>query len=341
MGHPLFLALAVLDAVSGLLMVYAAWAAVQTLTSWSPRSAQRSQLRLERRAESSEIAARFGIGFFFVGSGLLVLGISNVLPAVVPGAMCGTGVIQASAGGLSRAIFLRLIGAVVAHLWMVLAKLNRSRPEAPLVALNARILLIVAALIVTAGAGSTGALWRLDLQQTVDCCTVLYDRVLSPTSSGLFAAAEMPVWVFATATAAVLGFGWGARFGGERVRRGAAALLCGGVWVWVPLAVLVLVDRVAPYYYQVLQHRCPWCLFLPEHGYAGFAFFGSLLVAAFEGPVAWVADRVAGSHPGLKAAASRRSQRAASLVMMAAVMFTALAVAPAIAWRWRFGVWID
>jgi hypothetical protein len=338
--HPLLQAVAVCDGLSAALILYAAWFAVQTLTIWDPASSDRFQLRLERRIETAEIGARFGLAFFSLASALMVIGICHLLPAVVPGAMCGTGVVQGSDGLLNKALLFRFVAVLVGYLWAALVRLDRFRPDSPLMLLNARFLLLAAALVAAAAVVTAEAAMALDLQQPVDCCAVVYDRlrrgpaVFAPSRPRL-------LWIFAVSSLAMLASaGWTAAAGPSRRVRAAAAM-CAALAVWVPAAMLALAECFAAYYYQVLQHRCLWCLFLPEHHLAGYPLFAALLTAALEGPVAWAAARVGRSHPQLAAAAQRRCRSAAVRVLLAGGVFCGLAALPAVFWRLRFGVWME
>lgn len=337
--HPLLLAITVVDALSVALLLYAAWFAVRTLTAWAPNSYDRTQLRLERRVETAEIAARFGLGFFSLTSVLLVVAISQVLPPIVPGAMCGTGVIQSSQGLLNKAIWFRTLGVLAVYLWAALSKLDRRQPDSPLARVNARVLLLAAALVAAAAVITAQAFIAIDLQQPVDCCTVVYETL----RQGAVEVVLSGKWLAGAYVAMSLGLLacslWTIVTGGTQQFLATAAL-CAALAVWLPIAALALIDSFAAYYYEVLQHRCPWCLFLPEHGRVGYLLFAALLAAALEGPVALLSVKVGISHPQLSPEAQRRCRTAVVRVLVANVVFFCLAVFPAILWRLRYGVWM-
>jgi hypothetical protein len=337
--HPLLLAITVVDALSAALLLYAAWFAVRTLTAWAPDSHDSVQLRLERRIETAEIAARFGFGFFALASVLWVVGISQVLPPIVPGAMCGTGVIQSSQGLLNKAIWFRTLGVLAVYLWVALAKLDRRQPDSPLARVNARVLLLAAALVVVAAIVTAQACVAIDLQQPVDCCTVVYET-LRQGSEGVVFSGKWLAGVYAATSLGLLGCSLWTILTGATRRFLASAVLCAALAVWLPLAALALIESFAAYYYEVLQHRCPWCLFLPEHDRVGYLLFAALLAAALEGPVALLSAKVGISHPQLSSEAHRRCRTAAVRVSVANVVFFCLAVFPAILWRLRYGVWM-
>jgi hypothetical protein len=339
MRHSLLLAVAVGDGLSVLLLLRAGWCALQVMSSWAPDSPGRPQLRLERRIESADIAARCGIGLFFLSSVLVVFGISNVLSAVVPGAMCGTGVVQGTAGFLNKALAFRAVAAAAAYLWAALAGLDRRQPESPLALTGARLLLLAAVLVTAAAVVNARAFSALDLQQPVDCCAVVYDSLRTQKEAFTPPCGWQP-WAFGAGSGVLLACGFWVRSAapGRQVR--AAAALCASLAVWLPVAALALVDCFAAYIYEVLQHRCPWCLFLPEHGGVGYLLLAALAAAALEGPVAFASAKAGVSRPPLAAEAGRRCRAAATRVLVAVSVFAFLAVLPAVLWRLRFGLWM-
>jgi hypothetical protein len=109
---------------------------------------------------------------------------------------------------------------------------------------------------------------------------------------------------------------------------------------FVPAAALALVRVLAAYRYEVLSHPCPWCLFLPEHGYAGYPLFGALALVAIEAVALATAQRIARSSPALAAAARLRVRQAALRITFATAAFALVATWPALVWRVRFGAWM-
>ena len=101
--HPLLIAVVVGDLLGLLLWLVAAATAFRIVIKWVPQSAGREQIQLERRAETARLSAKFSLAVFFLSTVLLIIGLTNVLPEMVPGAMCGTGVLQATDGFGNRA----------------------------------------------------------------------------------------------------------------------------------------------------------------------------------------------------------------------------------------------
>jgi hypothetical protein len=323
--HPLLMGIAVMDGLALLLLIAAALTALRILAGWAPGSADRRQIELETAAEGAALHARIAFGFFAVSTVLLIAAIANALPPIVPGAMCGTGVLQATDGRGGRALLFRLLGLAALYLWRTTEDVNRSQPESPLAVPQARVLLLALPAVFLGAVDTVRAAGVLSSHGPVSCCAVIYDRVRSATGAGRTAGLPDGVWVWAFVVAGLLllgAAGWAAAK--RRPSMTSACLPAVASILWVPVAGIALVRVLAAYHYGVLHHHCPWCLFLPDHYGVGYPLFGALAVAVLEGPAAWVA-------------AGRRAGRR---IIAAVILFFLLSAGPAILWRLRFGVWM-
>ena len=340
--HPLLLSVEVMDVFGFILLLPAAVTALAAAADWSPGSTDRRQIAIEIRTETAAVAVRWAIGILALSTLILVVGITLVLPHIVPGAMCGTGVIQATGGRGTRALIFRLIAGAVLYWWVVLDRIDRTHPEAPLTQVCARVLLAAFPLAVVALLDTARAVWALDTVQPVDCCAMVYDRVSGMTGSGGDPAASDGLWVglFAASGTAMIAAATAVWLAADSIRRKAAVVQALLAPLWVTAASVTMVRVLAAYYYQVLNHHCPWCLFLPEHGLVGFPIFGALVAVLFEGPVAAIGARIADYFPALSAAVDRRVRSAGIRVVVFAGVFLILALLPALLWRVRHGIWM-
>jgi hypothetical protein len=341
-AHPVILAVIVLDGLSLFFLFRAAAGAVGIEAYWSPGSSTRRQIRLETSYETGAISARAALALLTVSTLILVWGVTNVLPEIVPGAMCGTGVLQATTGRGGRAFLFRFTATALLYLWSLFEGLNRSRPDFPLAGLNARMLLLAAPFASLAFLDTFTAFNSLDVHRPVDCCTVVYDRLSE--GGRVLPSLEMDgrgwALLFAGATSLMVLFGVAAlSAGAERFGRFSAAAAFISL-SWGPVAAVALVRVFAGYVYEVTHHHCPWCLFLPEHGFVGFPLFLVLGGAFIQGPAAYGVYRVSRGHPDLRKAGARRGRRALIWMIVLAGLFTIVAVWPAVSWRIRFGVWM-
>jgi hypothetical protein len=337
--HPIVLAALTADLLGTALFAAAAMTALRLALNWSPAAADRLQLALEMRSETAVIQARWALAMFACSFGLMLLGVTNVFADLIPGAMCGTGVVQAMGGTAETAIIFRslLLGTLL--LWHELVRLDQSRPDRPLTPFNARVLLAIAPLLFLALLHTYRAVLSVDVQQPVDCCAVVYDRFRSLDEARRPAGVADGYWL-----AALAGLSAAMVVSARRLHRSPPAIVglgqVGIAVLWLIVASVSLVRILSAYHYGVPHHHCPWCLFLPEHRRVGYPLYAALAVVAFETLVAYALPKLSERHPLLRQAIERRTRRAGGRLLAALLLFLALAGLPALVWRLRYGVWL-
>ncbi len=340
--HPLLLSVLTMDVLGAIFVSAAPLSAMRIAGGWSPESPGEAQIALERRAETASIQGRTCAVLLLFSTLVLVIGITGVLPDLVPGAMCGTGVLQATNGAMGRALALRGLALGLLAVWHLLDRLNRGQPDSPLATVAARSLLLASPAVFLAVYDTLRATLRLDVHRPVDCCSVVYDQIRSASEAGGTWAIPDVYWIWGLALGgtAIIFLGvrlW--RSSRQQEPRQTGLLLLVTVF-WVPVAATALVRSLAAYHYGVLQHRCPCCLFLPEHGLVGYLLFGALLLVVVEAGAAFICSKVAAGFPLLESDTRKRSRGAGWRIAAATVLFVALSGLPPILWRLRFGVWM-
>jgi hypothetical protein len=183
---------------------------------------------------------------------------------------------------------------------------------------------------------------RIDTHRPVDCCAVVYDQFANLVAARQAVGIPDIFWVWAFWILTFLLFVcaiWSikSRPGGGKISAGCLALV---TVIWVPVAALTLVKVYAAYFYQVLHHHCPWCLFLPEHKFVGIPLFGALVIVTFEGPLSYLSANIAENYPSLRKKAGGRARLAGVRLLMAAVAYSGMISLPALWWRLLYGVWL-
>ena len=340
--HPLLLAVISVQTVGLLLVLAAGLTAIRTTLHWQPAAADRRQLALEAAAETASILGRAAFWLFLFGAILLIFGIANVFHEDIPGAMCGTGVCQAMAGGSTALLLFNGILLVVTGLWYELDKLNRMQATMPLTNFNGRFFLIVPPVAVLTLLRTYETFAAIRPQRAVDCCAVVYDQFPSLLAAkSIFGIADA-WWVAAFIFLSILLLGLSVFTRPTTVKnqklRFVLGLLC---MLWVPVAALTLVNHLSAYHYGVLHHHCPWCLFLPEHGLVGYPLYGAMGLIGMEGMTIFILPRMVSENPQAYGHALDRCLRAARRLRVGTALFLIFALAPAIIWRLRFGVWLS
>lgn len=343
-SHPIVLAVMVADITAALLLIAASVGAVRLLLLWHPDEASRQQLLLERRAEAASLQSRASVAMFIVATALLLIAIASVLPGVVPGAMCGTGVVEAMGSTGERALWLRALAVITLTAWHAIDRLNRSSPTAPLTTAAARAQLLALPALCLAVVDTSRTLLTLDVQTAVDCCAVVYDAVRATGHSEAHYGDQLPwIWLMVVGAAIVVTIGttvYGRHRSGRSSSPKSAAALGMASILWVFVAYQALVRDLAAYHYGVLAHDCPWCLFAARHFAVGYPIYGALVVVGLEGFTVVIATIIGERTEAVRLNAKRRASYAAFRVVIAVCCFLVLALLPAVIWRIRHGVWI-
>ena len=341
-SHPLLFSIIIADFLCLISLLWAAAGCCQILLHWSPGSSTRQQLKLEVRSETVSLQGRYSIFIHGAVSFLLIVAIATVLPELVPSAMCGTGVLQASGGLGGRALLMRMISLSLGAAWLLVDRYSRSTPENILTVPAAKILLLTLPVLILAVFNTARGLFSLDIHQPVDCCAAVYDTIRPSGTAGntLFSHTAFLPGIFGFVSFLILGMAMALITYREKfhaVLTGATAVIA---WIWVFLASWFLIRILAAYHYGVLYHHCPWCLFLPEHRLVGYPLFGCLALVFFEGPAILLSARLAGFFPILNKQAASRVQKAGIRIVCAVLLFLTIGGLPALLWRLRYGVWM-
>jgi hypothetical protein len=344
--HPLVLAIRLLDLIAWAIYAAAAWRLLTVLPHWQPQAAGDRQLRRERSLELVSYQAGWVAVLQAIGFVLLMVGVSNLWPSYVPGAMCGTGVLEAMGPAGEQALVFK--GALLLLLYCrhTAERLDRTHPEILLAPLSGRLLLLAAPLMALGTWRFAVAVAGVDRQEPVNCCAALYEHI---DTGGrwlpLAGPSTMPegIWILACFGGALLVAVWGWRHYRRPgiVGNTASWLAAGLLAVWGVSVVMALKTVVAPYVYQVLYHPCPWCFFLVEHGAVGFVLFGVPAGIIAEGAAVLTARSVGFHRPALEEAARRRMAIAGLRIWLGALLFAFAAAAPMLWWRVRFGAWMQ
>jgi len=341
--HPAAIAIWVGDLLGFALLASAGATAFQVVLHWSPTEASRSQLTLERNAEAASLRSRWALFLFGFSSAILLLGICQWFANLVPGAMCGTGVIQSMGADAAPALFFRGLLLWLLLLWNLLEALNRKRPDQPISRLNARLLLAAVPVCLLAVGNTYRSLQQVGLHQPVNCCAVVYDQFHRLEDAQRTAGISDPIWLsaFWILTGLLAAAALWVRYppGGRAMSKSPSWLAALSV-LWIPVAAVTLVNILAAYHYEVLQHHCPWCLFLAEHGMVGYPLYGCLAVIAYEASLIWVLPKIACRFPVFDRHARQRQKSAAGRLLLALTVFLVLSGLPPVLWRLRYGVWI-
>jgi hypothetical protein len=274
--NPAILALLGLAAATSGLLVYASVWSFRILRGWDLRSGARRQLELERRTYLVSTVVAYALAFELTSLFLYAFAADRIAPLFV-GAMCAAGSLEVNGFGYP-ALILKILGFVLAAVWLVLNHADNDGADYPLVRQKYAFLLTITPVVLLANA--TQLLFFLDLRPDVitSCCGSLFGRG-GGFGTDLASLPRQPVAIafYGVVGAAVVG---GALF--IRAGRGAYLFACASALA-LPVTIAAIVSLVSPYVYDLPTHHCPFCLLQREYGYIGYPWYAALLVGAASG----------------------------------------------------------
>jgi hypothetical protein len=342
--HPLALSIWLLDLTAALIYICAGWRLLVLLPQWQAGSSAAGQLWRERALELTAYQGRWTMGLLTVSLVLVLVGMTNVWPAQVAGAMCGTGVLQAMGPAGRHSLIFRVLTLGLLYCWQVIQRLDTTHPGAFLARTQGRLLLLAAPLMVLSTLTFGEALAAVVPESAVSCCAFFYEQARGVNGGALLSAAGLSeralTVLFVGGAAGLAGGGVWQWLRPALLNKRPALIMAAATAVWIPVAIVHLKSGVAPYIYQVLAHDCAWCLFLTSHGALGFAYFGLLAWIAAETAAGLSVRAVVRQHAPLHSMARMRVSTAGRRILAGVSLFAALSVAPALFWRIESGSWI-
>jgi hypothetical protein len=306
--------------------------------NWSPASSNADQLRREHHAEMASLLGRGAVICLEAATLIGLTGITLVWHRAVSGAMCGTGVMQAMGNNGFRAVIFWVATILILRSWRTLDHIDHLHPQGVLTRDASRMMIVAAPFLILSLFHAWQALMRVATIPTVSCCAAVYDQVVNNT------AATTSQWIVHLSL-------WGNLAGNlvllilamavirtQHARPGVLmpAITC----IWAILSIISIKQIWSAYYYQVLSHPCPWCLFLPDYYGVGFLIFGCLAAVVLESISLGLAVRTRDRYPQLNVPATLLITNAAWRIVIALIGFSLLTAGPALSWRLRTGVWL-
>lgn len=275
--NPAVIALLTAAALIAAMVLYAAWQAGRILDHWDLDSGSELQLSLERRTYLISTLLSYALLFQALSLVLLVY-VADSLHVQIAGAMCAVGTFYINSYGYPTLI-LKIINFLLAGLWLLLNHVDTRGYDYPLIRAKYRLLMILALPLVV----ESVHLWLFFLNFESDvitsCCGSLFSAGSTSVSAELAALPPLPTLaVFGAALAATFFFG-------VRLLRGKNTGYAFGVAAALVFAAALpaIIAYVAPLFYELPRHHCPFCLLHGEYHYIGYPLYAALFLGALSG----------------------------------------------------------
>jgi len=323
--HPIVLSILVCDSFVFFLLLFSMKPLFQVILHWSPEDSSQRQLALEPRFEVATIQNILAFFLFSCSTILIFFAISSVLPATIPGAMCGTGAMEAMGAHGIRALITRFMVLTLFYIFYQLFLIARSTPRGRFQTQIAKILILVFPILLLSIYETIQAFWGINMATPVDCCAAIYDTIRAPSGGSVFNIYTLPAWLTR----------WGSPFFSVCLIL-TAVLSKRRQWLLIPISLfwimasyVLLINHLLPYHYGVLSHSCPWCIFGVEHSFQGFPILFCMLA------VTWACIKIV-----LSRYAANRYSKPTTLIF-SIFLFYAFSSWPSVIWYISRGTWIQ
>lgn len=298
--HPAILSLIWCSAVIGLIAIGAAAAGLTVALGWNPEDSSRRQLARERRSLLVESGLKLVLGWQLVSLFLFVAAAEH-LHSLFSGAMCAAGTFNADPLGYPTLI-IKIVVFVLCGIGLVMMRASAAAWTTGLVRFKHLFALVIAAALIVENVIQIRYFTGLDPEIITSCCATIFREGADGLGAEL---AGFPVG--ASRVSLFGGFALTAGAGARYLVRGKSPVYF-AVQV-VPLTVLALVaviSWIAPSFYQLPTHHCPFCLLSSHYGYVGHVLYAALATALIAGCGCWLVhglralDRFACIKPGIE-----------------------------------------
>ena len=263
------------EAVLFLIALYAFFKDITILRFWDFSSFSTKQLKLEK---SSYLLSTIATFIFTLKLTLLIYFVYMIdsLSIIIPGAMCGAGVISANKYGMSL-LFVKLTDIFIFLLFLTLNNLDLKAKNYPLLKFKNWVLLVGILLIFLETFLDLSYLFNIELSVPVSCCSALFGNLegANPLPFGLDISMLL-ILFYTLFVSAVLSLLLDNRL------LSTVTLLLFGV-----IAYYAVVYFFGTYIYELPTHKCPFCMMQKEYYYVGYFVWGTLFAALFFGLI-WV-----------------------------------------------------
>jgi hypothetical protein len=230
------------------------------------------QYRLEKQSYLVATIINF---IFFIKIVLFIFFIFTLdkIASLLPGAMCGAGVVNATGYG-TPLLMLKILNLYIFGYWIVLNKEDMKSPKRKYLRLKFALFCLAYILLVIEMVSQMLMFASIDTKSVVDCCGAIFSKN-SQTYMATFLSMPHSLLV--------------ALFYGLYLLLGVFYLLKNryfyGVFniLFMVLSLITLIAFFGTYIYELPTHHCPFCLLQSDYHYIGYILYSLLFLGTFFG----------------------------------------------------------
>lgn len=245
--------------------------ALEILRGWDFEAVTTAQYRLEKRSYLVIL-----IILFSLVAKLLLLPFFGYaidkLALIIPGAMCGAGVINANGYG-AVLLDLKVVVLLLAGIWLIVNQQDLRATDYPYLKAKLRLFLGIFALIVAETLLDFLYVSNISTLTPVQCCSVIFGVSGADNALPMGLNTELLLELFYLLFALII-------------------VLCIARYSFLNMVINIaflyfayhaVVDFFGTYVYQLPTHKCPFCMLQKEYYFIGYLIWGTLFLGTFFG----------------------------------------------------------
>jgi hypothetical protein len=259
------------EATLFILLTVAFFVSLKVLLKWDFESFTPFQFALERQAYLVSTIILFVFLMKFILVVYFIFSI-DTLSLLLPGAMCGAGVIKANVYG-SYVLILKLFILFLLTLWIYIHSYDMRTKNHQWYRHKSWLFSLIFVLIILELALDFSYFTNIDTQMPVSCCAALFGQLegANPLPFGL-SVTLLLVLFYLLYILLIL-----------TIKSGYRILYILTNILFVFIAYYAVVYFFGTYIYQLPTHKCPFCMLQSEYYYVGYLLWGSLFMGTYIG----------------------------------------------------------
>jgi len=194
----------------------------------------------------------------------------DTLSDLIPGAMCGAGVIKANGYG-NPLLVIKIVVLFVSGIWLSLNRIDLQEKSYPYTRLKSWLYIVIFLLLTTEFILDFLYFAHIETTNPVSCCSVIFGQNGGANSLPLGLDIPKLLILFYLLYVLIL----------LTVTNGLILLSLFSVILFLPVAYYAVVYFFGTYIYELPTHKCPFCMLQDHYYYVGYLLWGTLLAGTF------------------------------------------------------------
>jgi len=247
---------------------------VKIVLNWDAQATTNEQYQLEKRSYLASTIIRY---IFMIKVPLFIFFIFTVdkISLILPGAMCGAGVVNASEYG-TYLLLVKLLNLYLFAYWIVLDSEDMKLEAQPYI--KTKFLLFCFAFFLFLGEVvlETVMFYSIDVKEIVDCCGAIFSSSDGTYMSDMLGLSPL-LLLSLFYTNYILMF-----ISKLMKQKYLFAILN---LFFIVISLVSLISFFGTYIYELPTHNCPFCFLQQDYNYIGYFLYALLFVGTFYGLV--------------------------------------------------------